>query len=182
MFDFSFHKCSLSSLGYPSYAVHYKDLRGTESTLCYVEKNAEGRWEVLVHRGLGAFKTRFEAAKAYLKIRNDAQCREYRQRCPMVLSNRSVTPTQDQARAIWNLLVGDLGASMDPLARDAFIHHMTTGCTEYRFGGLTGFFTKFYACNGCWYVVNAPEESTTETEVLLALVNAKLYILRNERA
>jgi hypothetical protein len=79
--------------------------------------------------------------------------------------------TEDQANAVWDVLVAHAGASDDPdsaLGRRIFVLYMTGGHPpdEFRFIGRLGFGGKFWVGGrDGWYVTAYPEDMRRRPEI-----------------
>jgi hypothetical protein len=85
--------------------------------------------------------------------------------------------TEEEANAVWDVLVIHVGAYDSSNARADFILHQTTGfCPEYRFGGTLGFGGKIYRTDarGRWRVSCYREDETPERLHAMALANEAL--------
>jgi hypothetical protein len=80
--------------------------------------------------------------------------------------------TPEQAAAIYDILVDRAGA--DPGDGDAFIYHLTDGCTEWRFRGHLGFGGKLYVEPRGWRVGAYPEDMTPARAETIRVANAAL--------
>ncbi|GAA0719400.1 hypothetical protein Drose_05725 [Dactylosporangium roseum] len=86
--------------------------------------------------------------------------------------------TPEQATAVYDILVRHAGARGD--GRDEFVHHLTHGCTEFRFMGSLGFGGKLYVEPGRWRVDCYPEDSTAAREAAIRVANAALNRLHDQ--
>ncbi|MER7280520.1 hypothetical protein ABT369_39385 [Dactylosporangium sp. NPDC000244] len=84
--------------------------------------------------------------------------------------------TEDQANAVYNVLVEHAGAREDD--RDAFVYHVTHGCEEYRFQGVLGFGGKLYVEPRRWRVSCYREDETPARVEAIWVTNEALAELR----
>lgn len=84
--------------------------------------------------------------------------------------------TPEEATAVYDLLVRHAGADPDEL--DAFVSHLTDGCTEWRFRGSLGFGGKLYVEPDRWRVDCYCEDLTPERAETIRYVNAALDACR----
>lgn len=90
-----------------------------------------------------------------------------------------MTPmTEAQANAVWDVLVTHAGASDEPHQREAFVYHLTNGCTEWRFMGLLGFGGKLYVEPRRLRVGCYPADLGGREEQVIAATNAALAELK----
>lgn len=83
--------------------------------------------------------------------------------------------TEEQANAVYNVLVEHAGAS--EVQRDEFVFmHANGRCDEYRFQGRLGFGGKFWRRD--WRVSAYPEDTTPARQAILDATNAALAELR----
>lgn len=91
--------------------------------------------------------------------------------------------TNDQADAIWTILVENAGASPRQSVRADFVAlQMPELCEDYRFQGLLGFGGKFWNYDGRWYVTLYAEDETPERLAIVEKVNALLKDLKSNGA
>lgn len=87
--------------------------------------------------------------------------------------------TEEQANAIWDVLVKHAGASADEWDRHDFVSAAMDGTmTEWRFQGRLGFGGKFYLERRRWRVGAYPEDMTPERQRMVGEANGALAGLR----
>ena len=77
--------------------------------------------------------------------------------------------TPEEASTVYDILVRHAGAPEDD--RDAFVYHLTDGCTEWRFQGALGFGGKFYVERCGWRVGAYPEDIARDPSRQAAIDN-----------
>lgn len=93
--------------------------------------------------------------------------------------------TEQQAKAVWRILVAECGASPNPDDELSFVMEYTADSayspsSEWRFGGCLGFGGKFRYPGlrvDCY-----PEDETPERNAAVLAANARLAVLRREFA
>lgn len=86
--------------------------------------------------------------------------------------------TEDQANAVYDILVQYCGASSDEHDQYSFMYHQTTGCREYRFMGNLGFGGRFWNLLREWSVNCYTEDVNPERQVMIDEANKALKGLR----
>ena len=89
--------------------------------------------------------------------------------------------TEDQAKAIYQILVDICKASAHEHDLFGFVFHQTKPqeCTEWRFQGCLGFGGKFWRNSGKWYVSGYQEDYTPERKATMAEANVALAALKD---
>jgi hypothetical protein len=93
--------------------------------------------------------------------------------------------TDEQAGAVWQVLVDECGANADDESMVyQFKHYVTTHTGtfghEFRFMGALGFGGKFYINGGGTYVSCYPEDQTPERLAMIDLANDRIHLITGE--
>jgi len=155
--------------------------------LCTVE-GKRGDWYVHLkltspRESLGPFKTRWEAANAYLGHYLKGLTEEIPKPPPSfdwpTPRRDPRTLTEEQAVAVYDVLVNRCGAHSSRHDRRDFIHAMMKAepVREYRFGGWLGHGGKFWNDPGCFRVTAYGEDETPMVAWRLAQARWDLFKL-----
>lgn len=88
--------------------------------------------------------------------------------------------TEEEARKIWKILVGEAGADKRTREEDSFVYHATREHNlEWRFCGVLGFGGKFKNNTWGWYIDCYVEDNRDDRIEIIEKVNKILREMNN---